>query len=205
MTFIAQLICTLCDSYNRFSLRYCVHISTTVLLYHCSIFPLLQYLTLQYPSISLTISLHHLSPFSSSISLTISLHLSPFSFSHFSSCALLVLLHPSHSFLPHSHLPLLSHCLQSCSLLSFSLRFFILSFSHTFTLSRSHSLALSISYSLIHYRTLSLSHSLTLSLSHSLCSITDEVPENLPFPDGKEVVPTEKDDLSYAVTGNLHN
>ncbi|XP_029619353.1 adipocyte enhancer-binding protein 1 isoform X2 [Salmo trutta] len=27
-----------------------------------------------------------------------------------------------------------------------------------------------------------------------------EVPENLPFPDGKEVVPTEKDDLSYAVT-----
>ncbi|XP_041755233.2 adipocyte enhancer-binding protein 1 [Coregonus clupeaformis] len=27
-----------------------------------------------------------------------------------------------------------------------------------------------------------------------------EVPENLPFPDGKEVVPTEKDDWSYAVT-----
>ncbi|XP_029572340.1 inactive carboxypeptidase-like protein X2 [Salmo trutta] len=30
-----------------------------------------------------------------------------------------------------------------------------------------------------------------------------EVPENLPFPDGKEVVPTEKDDWSYAVTEEL--
>ncbi|XP_071013113.1 inactive carboxypeptidase-like protein X2 [Oncorhynchus clarkii lewisi] len=30
-----------------------------------------------------------------------------------------------------------------------------------------------------------------------------EVPENLPFPDGTEVVPTEKDDWSYAVTEEL--